>query len=221
MALVDNSMRLKVVRKVRSPLRSVAVIALVIGLGGCEGGVGDEASSKEGRAPTVLGLDDFPPGAKIVDSLPSEPCGPTRIIESEGGEPFESKMVESGRVRVQEAVGTFSNVKDAEAAFEGLNAPERHECIRSTIELFGAGNEKVAIGSRQQSGVGDRDALVQLVVTAPGEAPSGYFDLVVVRSGTRVATLAVIVKGRKPATPTVRDVVRRVVHQLDSTTATG
>jgi hypothetical protein len=220
--LIDSSIRLKIVQKARGSLRSVGVVALVIALGGCGGGASGEVSSEAGRAPTILGLDDFPPGATIVEGLPSEPCGPIGIIEAGGGEPTESMMVTSGRIRVQEAVGTFSNVKDAEAAFEGLNAPERHECIRGAIESFGAGrDEKVTVSSSEEFGVGDKDFLVQLVVTAPGRSPSSYFDVVVIRSGTRVATLAIIVNGGNPATPAVRDVIKRVARQIDSTTATS
>jgi hypothetical protein len=202
-------------------LTFVLLIASLLAVAGC----GDDASTsatgdstavnREPVSQALVSLEDFPDGATTVAGLPSEPCGPVAILEDHGGEAAESKMFAFGRVRVQEAVGRFATAKAADAAFKELSAKARRECIGAAIESFNSGeNEYVKVLPVHALDVGDGGALVRYLIVRRGSGPVSYVDIVAVKSGARVLTLACIVERNTPSDAVVRRVGEVAVGQL-------
>lgn len=169
------------------------LVATAIGCGSENAATGAGLTDKE-LAASLLGPHSLPRGARVVSGLPVALCAPIPILTGNGGQTAESKMFAFDQVRVQEAVGSFEGEGNAENAFRELTSEERRECIAGAISSFGAGRgDYVKNLPVEEISSGDEGSLLRYLVVHPGSGPISGLELVVVRTGSRVATLAFIV----------------------------
>jgi hypothetical protein len=209
-------------------LRQASIVVMAILVGGCGGGEmasapdGESSQSASAQSPSFLLLDkgDLPPGPVKAEALP-EPCNPIEVLEEQDARVAGTPLYNLGSNYVGEAAGIAPSEKEAAAAVEELQAPERLSCIQSTIESAGPREGvDVTVGKPEPVAEGEEGSTVRFLEVDAQSKPVNATTVVFFRSGRCVATLLFLLRGGGSGKAFIDDLTSRAYGVLADADAT-